>query len=328
MPRKEEWWQKGFAFLQKGGPVDWDDLRIFLAVARSESLSGAGRRLGMDASTVGRRIARLEGAAGAVLFAKTPQGYALTPEGGRLVAPAEAAEQAATAATEAIGRETGISGQLRVGAPDGCANYLLPQVAQAICDVHPALEVQIVAQPRIVNLSRREADMAIAVSAPDAGRLVVQKLADYHLHLAGHRDYLARHPQIRDLADLRHHRMVGYIPDMIFDRELDYLSATGVQTAAISSNSVAVQMQAIRAGAGLGIVHDFALPHVPELVMVLPDRIALRRSFWLIRHADDRGSRRMNLLAEMLASGVRAEIARLEALAMRLGPNVALDARE
>ena len=73
--------------------MDWDDLRIFLAVARAESLSGAGRRLGMDASTIGRRIARLEGAVGAALFAKTPQGYALTAEGARLVAPAEAAEQ-------------------------------------------------------------------------------------------------------------------------------------------------------------------------------------------------------------------------------------------
>lgn len=301
--------------------MDWDDLRIFLAVLRSESLSGAGRRLGMDASTVGRRIARLEGAVGAVLFAKTPQGYRLTPEGSRLVAPAEAAEQATIAAAEAIGREAGISGQLRVGAPDGCANYLLPQVVQAICEVHPGLEVQIVAQPRIVNLSRREADMAIAVSAPDAGRLVVQKLADYRLHLVGHRDYLARHPPILDPADLGRHRMIGYIPDMIFDRELDYLSATGTQTAAISSNSVAVQMQMIRAGAGVGIVHDFALPHVPGLWMILPDRIALKRSFWLIRHADDRDSRRMNLLAEMLSAGVRAEIARLEAQAMHAGPS-------
>lgn len=295
--------------------MDWDDLRIFLAVARSESLSGAGRRLGMDASTIGRRIARLEGAVGAALFAKTPQGYALTAEGARLVAPAEAAEQAAAAASEATSREAGLTGQLRIGAPDGCANYLLPQVARDLCAAHPGLEVQIVAQPRVVNLTKREADMAVVVSPPDAGRLVVQRLADYRLHLAAHGDYLASHPPIRDLSDLRGHRMIGYIPDMIFDRELDYLSETGVETAAITSNSVSVQMQAIRAGAGLGIVHDFAIPFTQGVRRVLADRISLKRSFWLIRHADDRASRRLTLLADLLAQALRTELARLEALA-------------
>ncbi|RMC32909.1 LysR family transcriptional regulator [Paracoccus alkanivorans] len=292
--------------------MDWDDLRIFLAVARTESLSGAGRRLGMDASTVGRRVARLEQAVGATLFAKTPQGYRLTAEGGRLVAPAEAAEKAATAAAEATRREAGISGQLRIGAPDGCANYLLPQVARRMCAAHPGLEIQIVALPRVVNLSKREADMAIAVSPPETGRLTVQRLTEYHLHLAAHEDYLRAHPPITALADLRLHRMIGYIPDMIFDRELDYLSETGVETAAITSNSVSVQMQAIRAAAGLGIVHDFAIPFAPGVRKVLPDQISLTRSFWLLRHADDRASRRLTLLAEELGQGVRQEVARLE----------------
>ncbi|MDM7458425.1 MAG: LysR family transcriptional regulator [Paracoccus sp. (in: a-proteobacteria)] len=293
--------------------MDWDDLRIFLAVARAESLSAAGRRLAMDASTVGRRVQRLEAAIGAVLFLKTPQGYRLTAEGTRLIAPAEAAEQAANAASEAVARDTGITGQLRIGAPDGCANYLLPQVARELCEMHPKLEVQIVALPRVVNLTRREADMAITVSPPDTGRLIVQRLTEYRLHLAGHTDYLARHPPLRDLRDLRHHRMIGYIPDMIFDRELDYLAETGVEIAAITSNSVAVQMQAIRAGAGLGIVHDFAIPFAPGLKIVLANRIALRRSFWLVRHADDRNSRRLTLLADAIAGAIRAEVARLEA---------------
>lgn len=294
--------------------MDWDDLRIFLAVARTESLSAAGRRMGMDASTVGRRIVRLEQAVGAALFAKTPQGYALTAEGGRLVAPAEAAEKAAQAAAEATRREAGISGQLRIGAPDGCANYLLPQIARGMCAAHPGLEIQIVSLPRVVNLSKREADMAITVSPPETGRLTVQRLTDYHLHLAAHEDYLRDHPPITGIADLRSHRMIGYIPEMIFDRELDYLSETGAASAAISSNSVSVQMQVIRAGAGLGIVHDFALPFAPGVVRVLPQQIALTRSFWLLRHSDDRASRRLTLLADELGQGIRREVARLEAV--------------
>ena len=156
--------------------TDWDDLRIFLAVARSESLSGAGKVLKIDPATVGRRIARLEEALAARLFAKSPQGYALTDEGARLLPHAEAAEQAmAGAADELRGRAGALTGQIRIGAPDGCANYLLPQVVAAICDENPGLEVQIVALPRVFNLSKREADMAIAVSPPAAGRLTVQK---------------------------------------------------------------------------------------------------------------------------------------------------------
>ena len=156
--------------------------------------------------------------------------------------------------------------------------------------------------------------MAIAVSRPQTGRAAIQKVADYRLHLAGHADYLDRHPPILGPADLRGHRMIGYIPEMIFDRELDYLSETGADHAALSSNSVSVQMQAIRAGAGLGIVHDFAIPFAPGVRRVLSDRIALTRSFWLLRPADDRRSARLNRLAEAVALGLRREVARLESL--------------
>lgn len=294
--------------------MDWDDLRIFLAVARADSLSGASRRLGIDASTVGRRVARLEHALGAKLFVKTPQGYALAPEGERLLPHAESAEAALSGAKEALSGPGDLTGQIRIGAPDGCANYLLPQICARLCEAHPGLEIQIVALPRVFNLSRREADMAISVSRPQAGRLVAQRLTDYHLHLAAHEDYLRAHPAIRTRDDLRGHRMIGYIPDMIFDRELDYLTVTGAEWAQLASNSVSVQMQAIRVGAGLGIVHDFAIPFCPGVQRVLTDEISLTRSFWLMRHADDIRSQRMNRLAEALAQGIRSEVARLQGL--------------
>lgn len=297
---------------------DWDDLRVFLAVARAESLSGAGRGLKLDAATVGRRIARLEEALSAKLFVKSPQGYALTDAGARLLPHAELAEQAMAGAAEELGGAAdSFSGQLRIGAPDGCANYLLPQVCAALCDAHPGLDIQIVALPRVFNLSKREADMAIAVSPPAAGRLTVQKLSEYHLHLAAHHDYLSRHPPIRSRADLKGHRMIGYIPDMIFDKELDYLAETGAETVRLASNSVSVQMQAVRAGAGLAIVHDFAIPFTPGVRKVLTDQISLTRAFWLIRHADDRRSERLTRLAEALGQGIRREVARLEALTVQ-----------
>lgn len=294
--------------------MDWDDLRVFLAVARTESLSGAGKRLKVDPATVGRRIARLEQAIGARLFAKSPQGYALTEAGTRLIPHAERAEGAARAAQESLSGPEGLTGQIRLGAPDGCANYLLPPVLARICDANPGLEVQVVALPRLFNLSKREADMAIGVSRPAAGRLTVQKLTDYRLHLAASRAWLDTHP-VATPEDLRAYPFVGYIPDMIFDKELDYLSEIGAPPARLASNSVSVQLNFLRQGAGIGVVHDFALAAAPELVRVLADRISLTRSFWLIRHADDTRVARLNRFAELLIREARAEMLTLESIA-------------
>lgn len=293
----------------------WDDLRIFLAVARGESLSAAGRVLRMDPATVGRRVARLEQSLGAALFVKSPQGYALSEAGTRMLRHAEAAEQAQSLAAEAVrgGTDT-LAGQIRIGAPDGCANFLLPQVCAKISADNPDLDLQIVALPRVVNLSRREADMAIAVSPPTAGRLVVQKITDYKLHLAGAEPYLSRCQPVHEVADLSAHRIIGYIPDMIFDKELDYLGELGLERVPLASNSVAVQFHWIRQGAGLGIVHDFALPVAPDLRRILVDQVSLTRSFYLVRHSDDRRLERLNRFAQALVEEMRREVARLEAL--------------
>ncbi len=295
---------------------DWDDMRLFLALARAESLARAGARLRLDPATVGRRIARLEDTLGQRLFTRSHQGYALTEDGARLMPHALAAEAAMTAASHAAADTTsGLAGQIRIGAPDGCANYLLPQVVAGICAANPGLDVQIVALPRVFNLSRREADMAIAVSAPQAGRLSVQKITDYRLHLAAAQDYLDRHGPITTLADLRAHRIIGYIADMIFDSELDYLHTLGLDRVALASNSVAVQVNAIRLGAGVGVIHDFALPSAPGVRRVLPKAFHLSRSFYLVRHLDDRKVARLNRFAELLCSGLRQELLRLEDLA-------------
>lgn len=289
--------------------MNWDDMRVFLAVARAEGLTAASPVLKMDPATLGRRVARLEGSIGGALFVKSPQGYALTSLGERMRDYAAEAEAALAQAVEiGQGPASGLSGQVRIGAPDGAANFLLPQVCAAIQRENPDLEVQILALPRVVNLSRREADMAVTVSPPAAGRLTVQKVTDYQLHLATRRDAAP----IKSLTDLKGRPIVGYIPDMIFDKELDYLGNLGAGGVQLASNSVAVQMQMVR-HAGVGIVHDFALPAVPELTRVLVDEVALKRSFYLVRHASDRSSARLSGFADALMAGMRAEVAALEA---------------
>ncbi|MEP3676973.1 LysR family transcriptional regulator [Sulfitobacter sp.] len=296
---------------------NWDDLRLFLAVAREQSLSGAGKILRLDPATLGRRMARLEKAMQVTLFAKSPQGYALTLAGGQLLERAEQVEQAMrrTAVGEDAASET-LRGQIRLGAPDGCANFLLPQVCAAIGRENPDLDIQIVALPRVFNLTRREADMAIGVSAPTAGRLVVRQISEYHLHLAASKSYLAEHGPIANLEALAAHPMVGYIPDMIFDRELDYLADLGAGRVALASNSVAVQVNMIRAGAGVGVVHDFSLPYAPGVQRILTEAVHLTRAFYLIRHADDVRNLRLARFADLLTAGLRSEVLRLERLAL------------
>ncbi|MBY6138424.1 LysR family transcriptional regulator [Leisingera daeponensis] len=293
----------------------WDDMKVFLAVAREASLSGAGRILKMDPATVGRRIARFEAVLETPLFVKSPQGYALSAAGDRLLVHAEAAEQAMRAGTEALsGPSDTMSGQIRIGAPDGSANYILPQVCAQIAEDNPDLDIQIVALPRVINLSRREADMAVTVSAPTAGKLLVQKICDYRLHLVASRHYLKQYPPIQKLEDLQGHKMIGYIPDMIFDKELDYLNDIGVERVALASNSVSVQIKMAAQGTAICVAHDFSLPAHRMLRKILTDKVSLTRSFHLVRHQGDQRSERLNRFAQALSKGIRDEVARLEAL--------------
>ncbi len=294
--------------------LNWDDLRVFLAVARHETLSAAGKQLRIDPATVGRRVSRIEQVLGTPLFAKSPTGYALTNAGTQVMSHAERVEQATNGLAQNIsGSADQLSGQIRIGAPDGCANFILPQVCARISDQNPDLDIQIVALPRVVNLSKREADMAITVSPPTSGRLKVQKLSDYRLHLAASQGYLDRVGHIETLDDLKHLRCVGYIADMIFDKELDYLEALGLDRVPLASNSVSVQFNWLRAGAGFGIVHDFALPFARDVRRILTGQFSLTRSFYLVRHVDDGRLERMNRFASALQNEIGREIEHLEA---------------
>ncbi len=128
--------------------MNWDDLRIFLSVARQGTLSGAAKSLRIDPATVGRRIERLERELDAILFVKSPQGYVATSAGERLTKHAKAAEQTMTGALQEVrgAAEEGLTGTIRVGAPDGCATFLLPHVTERIVAANPGLDVQIVAK--------------------------------------------------------------------------------------------------------------------------------------------------------------------------------------
>jgi DNA-binding transcriptional LysR family regulator len=286
---------------------DWDDLRFFLAVARAGRLTAAARQLEADHTTVSRRISALEGALRAKLFERKPQGYSLTEQGERLLGLAEGMEtQALAVASQVGGADLALSGTVRIGAPDGIGTYFLAPELGALAERHPDLTLQLVALPRTFSLSKREADIAITLEQPTEGRLVSRKLTDYRLRLYASRDYLARHGPMADLADLSGKTLVTYVADLIYSPVLDYFSGLEKYTARrYECASVVAQLEAVRAGVGVGILHDYAVRQFPELQAVLPE-VSYLRTYWLVTHADVRNLRRVEEVYSFILSRVRA----------------------
>ncbi len=291
----------------QGNALRWDDLRLFLAVARHRRLLVAGKSLGLDPATIGRRITALEEALGTKLFDRGPKGYMMTEAGRGLFPHAQMMENQALAATEDVGEQIPrLSGVVRIGAPDGVLNYLLIEACDALSRDNPNLLVQAVSLPRLFSLSKREADLAIAVSPPSAGRLTVRKIADYGLSLYARRDVVESLGQVETLGDLSALRGIGFISDMIFDKELDYYALLGREPEpSLTSNSLMMQLRWCLRGAGICILPDFVAHEHPELAVVLPQEIRLTRSFYLVRHQDDARVARINRMADIVVDRMR-----------------------
>ena len=290
--------------------MNWDDYRYFLAVARTGKLSRAGQQLSVDHATVGRRVKALEEALKVHLFDRSPQGYSLTDAGQKLVTIAESMETGAISAqTEFGGDADKVSGIVRVGAPEGMATSILAECAAELCEAHPRLELQIVAMPRTFSLSKREADLAIAVSAPTSGRLKYRKISDYTLHLYGTKAYLDSHPEVKEIADLRKIRGIGYVSDLIYDKELDYIPLVSPDIKPyLTSTSVHVQLEATLANGGVCILHDFIAAQYPQLVRVLPDEISFTRTFWYIVHEDYAKLQRIRIVSDAIIESIRKRL--------------------
>lgn len=287
---------------------DWDDLRFFLAVARVGRLTVAARRLGADHATVSRRITALEDALKAKLFERRPQGYALTEHGERLLSKAEAIEtQALAVSSEIGGADLALSGTVRIGAPDGFgAMFLAPRTAN-LAEQYPDLEMQIVAMPRLLSLSKREADIAISLAPPKEGKIVARRLTDYKLGVFATQYYLDTHKPINEPDDLQDHTVIGYIDDLIFTPELDYLDEVSKgMRAKLQSSSLVAQMQAALAGAGVVILPYYVAASDSRLIQILPEKATFTRSYWLIVHADLKDIARIRATMDFLVREVKS----------------------
>lgn len=290
--------------------MNWDDYRYFLAVARSGRLTQAAQQLGVDHATVGRRVKSLEKYLKVNLFDRSPQGYRLTDSGHKLLEFAEVMETKSIQANDAVGAsEQELSGVVRVGAPEGVATSVLSEIAIKLCEEHPRLELQIVAISQSFSLSKREADVAITVSAPTAGRLKFRKISDYTLHLYGTKDYLTSKPAVNNISDLKRLRGIAYVPELIYDKELDYIPLLGPEIKPhLTSNSVHVQLEATLRNGGVCILHDFVAEKYPQLVRVLSDEISFKRAFYFVVHEDYAELERIRVVSETVVEAMRKRL--------------------
>lgn len=266
--------------------IDWSDYQAFLAIARAGQLARAAAAMGMDATTVGRRLRRLEAGLGTTLFEQTREGQVLTEAGERLLAAVEAMERAASGVSDERGGG-GLSGTLRISVSEGFGTWFLASRLPEFAALHPGLTLDLVASSGFLSPSKREADIAVVLSRPKAGPVIARKLSDYTLRLYASRAYLAEAGTPARAEDLAQgHRLVGYIPDLVYAPELRYLDEIlpGL-TATIRSSSINAQHRLLAQGAGIGVLPCFLADNDPSLQVVLPER-RITRSFWIVTHKD------------------------------------------
>lgn len=287
---------------------DWNALQSFLAVVRCGRLTAAARQLGIDHSTLSRRIVALETSLQVRLFDRQPTGYSLTQQGEGLLDAAQAMETTAIGILSNVaGSSMKIAGTVRVGAPDGFGtSFLAPRLGR-LGQLHPELNIQLVTLPRIFSLSKREADIAIGLAQPAEGRLQSRKLTDYELGLYGSHEYCSRYNLLINVADLKQHRFIGYIDDLIYAPELDYLPLVSRDIRPFfASSSLLVQLQATRRGYGLCVLPCFMADADARLTRVLKNHVSLKRSFHMMTHSDIRNLARIRVTLDFIAGEVTA----------------------
>ncbi len=288
--------------------MTWDDLRFFLELARLKRLTHVGRKLGVDHTTVARRIDQLEKSLGCRLFESTSEGYTLTEAGRHLVAHAENIENnIALLRDEASGQGLRVSGTVRIGAPEGVATtFLAPRLGRLLQD-HPDLDVELLTLPRFPNLSTREADIIVTLDPPQHGRYIASRLTDFTYGLFASKEYLRRHGAIRDRSQLAAHSFVGYIDELLLSPQLRYLDElVPRQRLRIASSGMLAQLAAVRAGLGVGVLAHYLAEGTP-LVAVLPAEAVWKRTFWLATHADWYRLRRVRAVWDFLRGIVDAD---------------------
>ncbi len=287
--------------------LDWDDLRVFLQAAKSRSVTGAARQLGIDHSTVSRRLSRLEYAVGAALFERNRDGLTLTSFGSIVL---RRAEELATGIANLRADVTGtgeIGGTVRLATMEGIASiYLAPRFAQ-LHAANPDLHVEFVTSPQMVRVTRREADLFLSFFRPAGRGMASERIGGFRTGLYAARSYLDRYGTPQRPDDLRRHRFVGYIDELVQVDAVRWLEElVDAPRLVFTSNSMMSQMGAAIGGGGLVALPRFAVGSPSDLVAVLPE-LAGQRDLWLSGHPDMRNAPRVKIVTSFLRGLITAD---------------------
>lgn len=296
---------------------DWNDLKAFLAVARGGSTLAASKAMGVNQTTVARRIESLEQDLGFKLFERGQTGSRLTEAGEALIADAEAVEQAAVRfANQAAGQMRGVSGALRLTTNELVANTMVIPALGAFRQAHPDVQVDLMITDRAIDLEAGEADLAIRTTRELANSdLVARKICDHEMALYCNRDYAARRGTPASTADLAEHDLIdvsvamGEVPAATW-----MMRHSGGKTPVTRSNSMASLVHAVKAGLGIGAlpctIGDLDL----ELVRCSDSIEEARASSWIMTRRDMKDAPRVRAFIDFMAPYLQQEIRKVEEL--------------
>ncbi|MBB3308464.1 DNA-binding transcriptional LysR family regulator [Rhizobium sp. BK196] len=271
---------KEFTQIAKPTQIDWDDLRHFLALAQAGTFLGAARQIGVEHATISRRVTALEKNLGRKLVDRRGRRMVLTADGEQVARHAAlVAEQ--TAVIEQLGRAsaTETRGHVRISAPPALSSVLLAKPVTAIRRAHPGVEITLVGEKRLASLNRREADIAVRLSRPEAGDYAITKLGEIAFHLYASRDYLETVPEAQ-------WTFIGYDEGMnASPQQLRLFERAAGRPITIRSSVLEFQAAAARLGGGVVLLPDFAVSDGDGLQRI-EDEASLRREVWLVVHAE------------------------------------------
>lgn len=285
--------------------LNWDDLRIFLTLSRHQSFVAAASELKTSHPTVARKITALESSLQTQLFHRTEKGCRLTPAGEKLLPYAEQVESAFIKMHETVsGKNNQLTGVVRICVPDGLGNFFLPSRLIKLQEKYPQVEIELLAVPMYYSLSKREVDILVTLQKPTTGNIIIRKLTKYKFGMFASEKYLQDREPIRSLKDLRKHKNIGYIDDLLFDQDLRFIGdlGSGIKTHFRSSTSM-TQMYAVMDGGGIAILPYFMANQMPSLVPVLPDN-SIEREFWLQVNPDTRQLARVKTTIDFIVDEV------------------------
>ena len=282
--------------------LNWDDLRIFLAVARTGNLSQAARQIHLDHSTISRRITQLELSLGGPLFERRREGLRNTALAERILAHVETMEAGIVGLREDLGgaaREP--AGVVRVAMMEGIGTTYFARRLMALSERHPKLRIDLVTSAQLVNVSRREADIFLSFFKPSGRGLHCECVGSFALSLYGSQTYFDRHGEPSSASELPQHRFVGYVDDLIQVDTVRWLDEViSAPVFVFNSNSMLAQMSAAASGLGLALLPRFSVVNEKELRPVLPHQVSVRRELWLSAHLDMRYSTRIKAVLEYM----------------------------